>query len=60
MVFVQNGVIRAMGYAPYHYKKMKPEKWIDYLDIIQDDRDARNILNLFMRKNDKHTIINYS
>ena len=60
MVFIQNGVIRAMGYAPYHYKKMKPEKWIDYLDIIQDDRDARNILNLFMRKNDKHTIINYS
>ena len=41
-------------------EKIKPENWIDYLDVIQDDRDARNILNLFMRKNDKHTIINYS
>ena len=57
MVFVENGSIKAMGYAPYHYKKVKPEKWVEFLDIIQDDRDARTILKLFLSKNEKHGIV---
>jgi len=58
MVLVENGSLKAMGYAPYHYKKMKPENWIEFLDIIQDDRDARTILKLFLNKNEKYTIVN--
>tara|TARA_B110000027_G_scaffold47386_1_gene52017 strand:- start:296 stop:1666 length:1371 start_codon:yes stop_codon:yes gene_type:complete len=57
MVFVKNGAIRAMGYAPYHYKKLKPERWVEFLDIIQDDRDARTILKLFLSKSEKHGIV---
>lgn len=58
MVFVENGALIAMGYAPYHYKKVNPKNWIDYLDVIQDDRDARTILKLFLDKNEKHSIVN--
>lgn len=58
MVLVENGSLKAMGYAPYHYKKMKPENWIEFLELIQDDRDARTILKLFLSKNEKYTIVN--
>lgn len=57
MVFIENGALKAMGYAPYQYKKMKPKQWIDFLDVIQDNRDARTILKLFLNKNEKHSIV---
>ena len=57
LILVENGGLTGMGYAPFHFKKQPPQQWKTYLDIMPDDRDARTILNLFLRKNDKHQIV---
>lgn len=57
LVLVENGALKAMGYAPYHYKKVPPSQWIEFIDLIHDDRDARSILKLFLQKNEKHQIV---
>jgi len=57
IVFIENGCLKGMGYAPYHYKKMPPHKWETFLDFIPDDRDSRTIINLFLRKSENHEIV---
>lgn len=58
LILVENGGLKGMGYAPFHFKKQPPQLWSTYLDIMPDDRDARTILSLFLRKNEKHEIVN--
>jgi DNA polymerase-3 subunit epsilon len=58
LVLIENGGLKGMGYAPFHFKKQAPQEWFDYIDIMPDDRDARTILNLFLRKDEKHQIVN--
>jgi DNA polymerase-3 subunit epsilon len=57
LVYIENGSLKGMGYAPFHFRRSPMRKWMDFLEIIQDDRDARNILKLFLRKNEKHEIV---
>lgn len=57
LIFVENGGLRGFGYAPYHYKRVSPKKWESYLEFMPDDRDARTILNLFLRKNNSFEIV---
>ncbi|PWL28200.1 MAG: exonuclease [Fluviicola sp. XM-24bin1] len=57
LILVENGGLTGMGYAPFHFKKQPPQQWKTYLDLMPDDRDARTILNLFLRKNEKHEIV---
>lgn len=57
LVLVENGCLKGMGYAPYHFNKLPPKKWEGFLDLMPDDRDARTILNLFLRKSEKHQIV---
>lgn len=58
LVLVENGSLIGMGYAPYHFKRLPVKEWRTFIDLIQDDRDARTILKLFLRKNEKHQIVN--
>jgi DNA polymerase-3 subunit epsilon len=57
LILVENGGLRGMGYAPFHFKKLPPQQWETFLDLMPDDRDARTILNLFLRKNTKHEVV---
>jgi len=57
LVFVKNGFITGMGYAPFHFNSLPPNKWDKFLTYMAEDRDARSILKLFLRKNKKHEII---
>lgn len=57
LVLVEKGCLKGMGYAPFHFKKLPPQEWVTYLDYMPDDRDARTILNLFLRKNSSHQIV---
>lgn len=58
LVLVENGCLIGMGYAPYHFKRLPVQEWKTFIDLFQDDRDARTILKLFLRKNEKHQIVN--
>ncbi|MDG1332556.1 MAG: exonuclease domain-containing protein [Crocinitomicaceae bacterium] len=57
LVYVEAGSLRGYGYAPYHFHRLKPNKWNKFIDLTSDDRDARTILKLFLRKNTKHEVV---
>lgn len=53
LVLVENGSFVGFGYAPYFIQKQEPFRWKRYIDIYQEDRDARTILSGFIRKDSK-------
>ncbi len=57
LVFVENGSLRGYGYAPFHFHGLKPKQWDRFIDLTPDDRDARTILKLFLRKDKKHELV---
>lgn len=50
IVLIENGSIIGFGYAPYFIQKQEPYRWKRYIDLYQEDRDARTILNGYLRK----------
>jgi DNA polymerase-3 subunit epsilon len=58
LVKIENGSLVGMGYAPFHFRKFPLHKWDRFIDLYNDDRDARTILKLFLRKNEGHEVIN--
>lgn len=57
LVYIKNGMILGMGYAPFHFNRLPPTKWDRFLSYMPEDRDARSILKLFLRKNKKHEVV---
>jgi DNA polymerase-3 subunit epsilon len=51
LVLIERGTIVGYGFAPYHFHGQPPFKWKRYIDLMAEDRDARTILNVFLRKN---------
>lgn len=58
VIYIQNGTITGIGYAPFHFRSSPIVTWKRYLDFIHEDRDARTILKLFLRKDKSHEVIN--
>jgi len=58
LVLVENGTLRGMGYAPYHFRRNPKKSWANFIDYTTEDRDAHTILKLFLRKNTKYEIVN--
>lgn len=50
IILVENGTIVGFGFAPYFIQKQEPYRWKRYIDIYQEDRDARTILSGYLRK----------
>jgi len=57
IVFVKNGSLRGYGYAPFHFNRKKPKDWEYFIDLVEEDKDARTILKLFLRKDKKHELV---
>jgi DNA polymerase III subunit epsilon len=57
IVLVEKGSLKGMGYAPFHFEKLPASKWTKFIAITEEDRDARTILKLFLRKNSGHKIV---
>jgi DNA polymerase-3 subunit epsilon len=58
LIKIENGCLIGVGYAPFHFRRLPLNKWDRFIDQQQDDRDARTILKLFLRKNEGHEVIN--
>lgn len=59
LVMVERGSIVGYGYAPYHFQGQPTFKWKRFVDLISEDRDARTILNVFMRKSEDIDIVRF-
>lgn len=57
LVYLEGGSLRGFGYAPFHFNRLTPKKWNRFIDFTTDDRDARTILKLFLRKNEEHELV---
>lgn len=59
LVLVERGAIAGFGYAPYHFQGQPTFKWKRFIDLMQEDRDARTILNVYMRKSESIEIVRF-
>lgn len=51
IVLIENGVYMGYGFLPYFAAKMSTKKWKDYIQVYNEDKDARMIVQQFLRKN---------
>lgn len=58
LIRIENGSLVGVGYAPFNFKRYPLKRWEQFIEYLQDDRDARTILKLFLRKNSSHEVIN--
>jgi DNA polymerase-3 subunit epsilon len=58
LIYVKNGAITGIGYAPFHFRSSPIKTWDKHVDFIKEDRDAKTILKLFLRKNKSHEVVN--
>lgn len=59
IIHIRNGNLEGFGYAPFHFNKLDPKDWSQFIDIYENNRDARTILKLFLRKNQGHKLVEY-
>ena len=59
LVLIERGSIVGFGFAHFNFQNQPIFKWKRYIEQSTDDRDARTILNLFLRKNEKIEIIRF-
>jgi DNA polymerase-3 subunit epsilon len=57
IVLVELGSIIGFGYAPFHFNHLHPLKWNRFIERHIEDRDAKTILNSFLRKEKSSKII---
>lgn len=57
LVLIERGSYAGYGYAPFHFQSKTPIHWKMFIDIINEDRDARSIINVYLRKNDSEKIL---
>jgi DNA polymerase-3 subunit epsilon len=57
LVLVDQGSIVGFGYAPFHFNHLTPNKWNTFIERHIEDRDAKTILNGFLRKNQSTKIV---
>lgn len=58
IVLVERGSIIGFGYAPFHFNHLHPIKWNRFIERHIEDRDAKTILNGFLRKEKSSKIVN--
>jgi DNA polymerase-3 subunit epsilon len=50
LVLIENGTYRGYGHAPYHFNQSAPLHWKRFIEIKDENRDIRSIINLYLRK----------
>ena len=59
LVLIERGSIVGYGYAPYHFQGQLAIKWKRFIDLMAEDRDARTIINGYLRKNIDSEIVRF-
>ena len=59
LVLVERGSICGFGYAPYHFQHQPVNNWKRFIEYTKEDRDARTILNQYLKKNSDGQLIRF-
>lgn len=57
IVLIENGTYRGYGHAPYHFNHTAPLHWKRFVEIKDENRDIRSIINLYLRKGNGFKLI---
>ena len=57
LILVERGSLVGFGFAPYHFQGLPQYKWKRFIELIDEDRDARTILSAYLRKNQETQIV---
>ena len=50
IIWIERGTYRGHGYAPFHFNSSSPEYWKRFVQLKDENRDIRSIINLYLRK----------
>lgn len=50
LVWIENGIYRGYGYAPFHFHGKEPLHWSRYIQTEKENRDNKTIVHHFLRK----------
>lgn len=50
LIWIEKGTYKGYGFAPFHFNQSAPILWKRYIDIKDENRDIRSIINLYLRK----------
>jgi DNA polymerase-3 subunit epsilon len=50
LVLIERGMYVGYGYAPYHFNSMPTYRWKHFIEIHEENKDTRTILNAYLRK----------
>lgn len=59
LVLIERGTLVGFGYAPYNFQNQATFKWKRYIELFEEDRDAKTIINGFLRKNINIEIVRF-
>ena len=57
LILIERGALVGFGFAPYHFQGLPVHKWKRFIEIVDEDRDARTIIASYLRKNEKNQIV---
>jgi DNA polymerase-3 subunit epsilon len=57
LILVENGTLVGFGYAPFFFHKQPQFKWKQFIEMYQEDRDAKTIVSGYLRNSDKTNMI---
>jgi DNA polymerase-3 subunit epsilon len=57
IVWIDRGTYKGYGFAPFHFHGKEPMHWMRYIQLEQENRDNKSIINLFIRKDKRHRIV---
>lgn len=59
LVMIQRGSYAGYGFAPYHFNNKQSYQWHRFIKTHTEDRDARTIINVYLRKNANIEIVKF-
>lgn len=57
LILIERGALVGFGFAPYHFQGLPVNKWKRFIELTDEDRDARTIIASYLRKNEKNQIV---
>ena len=53
----RNRGYKGFGYAPFHFNSASPEQWKRFIELKDENRDIRSIINLYLRKGEGFKLV---
>ena len=60
IVLIKDGIYQGYGFAPYQFYTKHITQLDEFVDKKKQDRDVSSIINLYLRKNKRHKIVEFN